>query len=118
MVGGMDGPTERAWHAQREAAIGLAEIWREIVDGTVRAAATPAGGEQTAALARQVAEYAAIAAQPLRDLLAGQRDFAEHIGRWAEMQREIADGMATWAAHQQEHLDALDRLLPPYGPRG
>jgi hypothetical protein len=113
----MDGPTELAWQAQRDAALRLAEIWRELVEGTVRAATqAPAGGEQVAALARQVAEYAAVAAQPLRDLLAGQRDFAEHVGRWADMQREIADGMATWSAHQQEHLDALDRLLPPYGP--
>lgn len=111
----MDGSLD----AQRAAAIRFAEIWRELLEGSARGASeslAAASGESVNALIRQAAEYAAIAMQPVRDLLEGQRDFAEHVGRWAQMQRELADSLAEWAARQQEYLDALDQMLPPHVP--
>lgn len=112
----MDGSTGDAFRAQREAALRLAAIWAELMEGTARGASQTlaASGEPVRTIAKEAAEYAAVATRPVRDVLEGQRAFAEHVGRWAAMQREIADGMAAWAEQQKEHLDALDRLLPPY----
>jgi hypothetical protein len=55
--------------------------------------------------------------QAIQNLVDGQRDFAEHMTRWAELQRDLADSMTAWASQQREYADALDRLLAPFSPR-
>ncbi|MGD9529924.1 hypothetical protein [Pseudonocardia sp.] len=102
------------WQAQREAATKLAGLWQEMVEQSMRGASDTfdAGNRSVDALTRQAQEYAAVLAQPMRDVVEGQRDFAEQVGRWAEMQRELAEELAAWSARQREYLDALDSLLP------
>ena len=46
-----------------------------------------------------------------------QRDFAEHMTRWAELQRDLADNMTAWASRQCECADELERLLTSFSPR-
>lgn len=106
------------WKAQREAATSLTGMWRSLVEQSVRGASSSveAGNRSVEALTRQAEEYAALFAQPIRDLVEGQRDFAEQVGRWADMQRETAEGLKEWSTRQREYLDALERLLPRRPP--
>ncbi len=116
----MDGAMDEAWRAQRDAATRLTQLWADLLESGTRSASQPlvaAQSDAVNALIRGAAEYATAAVQPVRDLIQGQRDFADQVNRWAEMQREIADGLASWAARQREYVDALDRLLPPFSPQ-
>jgi phytoene dehydrogenase-like protein len=117
----VDGPIEDVWRAQREAAARFTEIWRELLRTSAGPATSPgaaAGVEDLVqALTRSAADFAAAAFQPVRDLVDGQREFAEQMTRWAELQRDLADNMASWAARQREYADALDRMLSPFLPR-
>ena len=118
----MDDPMTSLVRAQQEAAARFARTWGEIA--TTAATAAASGGvadpqrqfqEQFEALTRSVTDYATAAAQPLRDLAAGQREFADRMARWAELQRELADSVATWADQQRRYADTLDRMVTPFG---
>jgi len=102
------------WQAQRTAAAKLAGLWQEMVEQSMRGASSSidVSNRSVEAITRQAQEYAAVLAQPMRDVVEGQRDFAEQVGRWAEMQRELAEELAVWSARQREYLDALEQLLP------
>jgi ABC-type transporter Mla subunit MlaD len=117
----VDGPIEDAWRAQQEAAARFTEVWRELLGsaaGLTTSPGTPAGVEdRVQALTRSAADFAAAALQPLRDLVDGQRQFADQMTRWAELQRDLADNVASWAARQREYADTLDRLLSTFLPR-
>jgi hypothetical protein len=54
--------------------------------------------------------------EAIQNLGNGQREFDEHMTRWAELQRDLADTMVAWASRQGEHADALERLLGPWKP--
>jgi hypothetical protein len=56
------------------------------------------------------------AIRAIQNLGDGQRDFAEHVARWAELQRDLADSMTAWASQQRDYADALDSLLTPFSP--
>jgi hypothetical protein len=117
----MDGSMEGVWRTQTEAAARFTEVWRELLEGSAGGASgSPASQlvqDHLAAITRSAADYAAVALGPIRDLVEGQRDFADRMTRWAELQRDLADNMASWAAQQREYADALDRLLAPFTPR-
>jgi hypothetical protein len=116
----MDGAMDEAWRAQRDAATRLTQLWADLLESGTRSASQPlvaAGSDAMNAMIRGAAEYATAAVQPVRDLIQGQRDFADQVSRWADMQREIAENMSSWAARQREYVDALDRLLPPFSPQ-
>ena len=78
----MDSPIEDAWRAQREAAAAqLTEVWRELLESTAGRTTRPHPQgleDQLQKLSRSAADYAAVALQPVRDLVQGQRDLAEH----------------------------------------
>ena len=116
----MDGAMDEALRAQRDAATRLTQLWADLLESGTRSASQPlvaASSDAMNAMIRGAAEYATAAVQPIRDLIQGQRDFADQVSRWADMQREIAENMAAWAARQREYVDALDRLLPPFSPQ-
>ena len=117
----MADPMEGVWRAQREAAARFTEVWRELLESsTARPSGSGASGgvqDPFAAVTRSAGEYAAVALKPIRELVDGQRKFADQMTRWAELQRDLADNMATWAAQQREYAEALDRLLAPFTPR-
>jgi len=115
----MDGPMESVWRAQREAAARFTDSWRDLLDGTTARpspAATAADVEERLReLVRTVTEHTAAVLAPLRDLAQSQREFADHMARWAELQRDLADDVAAWAGRQRQYADHLDGLLagPP-----
>ncbi len=117
----MDGSIEGLWRTQSEAATRFTQIWRELLESSAGAASGSAVSrlvqDQVDALTRSAADYAAVALGPIRDLVEGQREFADRMTRWAELQRDLAENMASWAAQQREYADALDRLLAPLAPR-
>ena len=117
----MTSPIESALQAQREAAARFTDVWRELLQSTADQPTRPQAAQglegQLQKLTRSAADYAAVALQPIRDLVQGQRDFADHMTRWAELQRDMADNMASWAAQQREYADTLDTLLAPFTPR-
>jgi hypothetical protein len=140
----MDNAMNELWRAQQNAATRAAEGWLGLLQpGANRAPQTPAppaaADEQAQAptdsdtipedttpevtidlatpevTGRDPAPLQAIEA--IQNLGNGQRDFAEHMARWAELQRDLADSMTAWASQQREYADALDRLLAPFSPR-
>jgi hypothetical protein len=142
----MDNAMNEMWRAQRDAATRLTEGWRELLQpGADRApqAPAPAADDQRQAptdndntpeettpedtpasdTTLEVSDpepaplQAIQAIQAIRNLGDGQRDFAEHMTRWAELQRDLADSMTAWASQQRNYADALDRLLAPFSPR-
>jgi hypothetical protein len=115
----MDGPVESVWRAQQEAAARFSEGWRALLESTsgrTGAGTSPGLPDPLQVLTRSAADYAAVALQPLRDLVSGQRDFADQMTRWAELQRDLADNMGSWAAQQREYADNLERMLAPFPP--
>ena len=116
----MDGPIEGAWRTQAEAAARVTEVWRELLESSAGTTGSPASRliqDHLDAVTRSAADYASVALKPVRDLVEGQREFADRMARWAELQRELAENMASWAAQQREYADALDRLLAPFAAR-
>ena len=111
---------EGIWQTQREAAAHFTEVWRQLLEGSAAATrGSPASQlfqDQLDAVTRSAAQYAAVALKPLRDLVEGQREFADKMARWADLQRDLADNMAAWAAQQREYADTLDGLLAPFTP--
>jgi hypothetical protein len=116
----MDGTVEGVLRAQQEAAARFSEGWRALLESTsgrTTGAGTPPGlPDPLQVLTRSAADYAAVVLQPLRDLVSGQRDFADQMTRWAELQRDLADNMGSWAAQQREYADNLERMLAPFPP--
>jgi hypothetical protein len=143
----MDNAMNELWRAQQDAATRAAEGWLGLLQpGAGRAPHTPApptaADDQTQAptdsdtpaedasedttpevttdsdTTPEVAGPAPLEAiEAIRNLGHGQRDFAEHMTRWAELQRDLADSMTAWASQQREYADTQDRLLAPFSPR-
>jgi hypothetical protein len=110
---GMGGPVESAWQEQRAAAARLMELWAAwpvLWPGRMPLRVRGASCRHSPAVSRT----AAAALRPLRELVDNQREFADHMTRWAELQRELADNVAAWAAQQRQYADALDALLAPF----
>jgi hypothetical protein len=135
----MNNPMNDLWRAQQDAATRFTDSWRELLQpATERAPQTPtppAEDDRTPEPGDTDPEdatdsdttheitgpepgslQASEAIQAIQNLSDGQRDFAEHITRWAELQRDLADSMTAWASQQREYADALDRLLAPLSP--
>jgi hypothetical protein len=135
----MNNPMTDLWRAQQDAAARMTESWSTLLQPT--ADRTSADAEDTAREpadtdpvdlvdsdatnidhSDEVAEpepepehqfepAALSAIQAIAVLGDGQRDFAQHMTRWAEHQRELADAMTAWASRQRDYADALDRVL-------
>lgn len=92
--------------------IGGEEVTEQATEQTVDSDDPPeVAGPESAAL------EAIQAIRAIQNLGDGQRDFAEHMIRWAELQRDLADSVTAWATQQREYADAVDRLLAPFsGP--
>ena len=134
----MDNAMNALWRAQQDAAARAADGWLGLMQpGADRASQTPdppvAAADQAEATDSGTREASSpedttpevVDAGPsllqvieaVQNLGNGQRDFAEHMTRWAELQRDLADSMTAWASQQREYADALDRLLAPFSPR-
>ncbi|MDT0349988.1 hypothetical protein [Pseudonocardia charpentierae] len=134
----MDNAMNALWRAQQDAATRAAEGWLGLLQpGTDQAPQTPAAPataddqDQAPPDSDTSDEVAApddtspeVGVEPaplevieaIRNLGNGQREFAEHMTRWAELQRDLADTMTAWASRQGEYADALERLLGPSKP--
>ena len=92
----MDGPVGSVWRRSRRRHP-FSEGWRALLESTAGqttgAGTSPGLPDPLQVLTRSAADYAAAALQPLRDLADGQRDFANQMTRWAELQRDLADNM-------------------------
>jgi len=136
----MNNPMNALWRAQQDAAARAAEGWLGLLqpeaDQAPQIPAPPAAadderqeptaGDTTPEVATpddSTTEDIGVDPAPLQAIEAmqnlgnGQRDFAEHMARWAELQRDLADSMTAWASRQREYADALERLLAPFSPR-
>jgi hypothetical protein len=138
----MDNAMNALWRAQQEAATRAAEGWLGLLQpGANQAPQTqappvaanaqdpPTDSDTTPEVATSediTPEVVAVEPAPpgplqaieaIQNLSNGQRDFAEHMTRWAELQRDLADSMTAWASQQREYADALERLLGPSSPR-
>jgi hypothetical protein len=136
----MDNAMNALWRAQQDAATRAAEGWLGLLQPGANQApqvpATPATADdqreapidsdttsEVAAPEDTTPEVVGVEPAPLQVIEAiqnlgnGQRDFAEHMTRWAELQRDLADSMTAWASQQREYADALERLLGPISPR-
>jgi hypothetical protein len=135
----MDNAMNALWRAQQDAATRAAEGWLGLLQpGANQAAQTPTPAtaaddqgeaptdsdttlevmtpEDTTPEVVGVEPAPLQAIEAIRNLGNGQRDFAEHMTRWAELQRDLADSMTAWASQQREYADALERLLGPFSP--
>lgn len=129
----MNNPMNDLWKAQQDAATRFTDSWRTLLptadDSTARSSRPPESDDRPAEIVENVGNTTAVepaheviepepeapdffrAIQALGD---GQRDFADHMTRWAEQQRELADSMTVWADRQRECADALNRVLAPF----
>jgi hypothetical protein len=136
----MDNAMNALWRAQQDAATRATEGWLGLLQpGTNQAPQDPAppataddqrpaptDGDATPEVATPedtIPEVVDVEPAPLLQVIEaiqnlgnGQRDFAEHMTRWAELQRDLADSMTAWASQQREYADALERLLGPISP--
>ena len=85
------------------------EVAEEVAEQIMDSDVTPEVADPESAALEAIQAIRAI--QNLGD---GQRDFAEHMTRWAELQRDLADSVTAWATQQREYADAVDRLLAPF----
>ena len=114
-------PTEAVLRAQERAAAGMRHAWDLLLKATaaspVPGAAAAVEGAQQAVTALTV--VASTAAQPLLALVAGQRELADQLDRWAQLQRETADVLGALATQQRLTADLLAVAVGPWiGPRG
>lgn len=132
----MTDPMTGLWRAQQDAATRMTEGWRALLQPSAdRAAGPPAPPEaadppqqpvdtdpaddtagDTPAEVSEPEPSVLDAFQAIQALSDGQRDFAQHMARWAELQRDLADTMASWASRQRDYADSLDRTLAPFSP--
>lgn len=134
----MDNAMNEMWKAQQDAATRLTESWRTLLQpaaaGTARPPAPAEADDPTQQLvdtepedttasdingetSEPQPEFSAVDAfQAFQALRGGQRDFAEHLTRWAELQRDLADTTTALASRQRDYADALDRILGPFSP--
>jgi hypothetical protein len=96
-----DNPMDELWKAQREMSQRIVDAWRQFVPTAAEASGRPELPlEQMRVLMQAMAELAASSAEPLRALLAAQREMSERLARWAQLQRDLA-----------EEVDALSEQL-------
>jgi hypothetical protein len=134
----MDNAMNEMWRAQQNAAARVTEGWLGLrqpgANPTLKdQAQAPTGGdtgaedttEDTAdsdttpevAGAESVSLQVMQAIREIQNLGQGQRDFAEHMTHWAELQHDLADSMTAWAKQQRDYADTLDRLFARFsGP--
>ena len=110
------------WRAQRDAARRVIDVWGQLLcSSALGSGRRQEVQDQLQALVRSASDYAGAAIGPVRDLVRGQRELAERMARWAQLQHELADQVAEWARIQRGVADALERMLPPFdlpGDRG
>lgn len=111
-----DRPSETVLRAQERAVAGMRQAWDLFLKATaaspVPGAAAAAEGVQQAANA--LTSVASTAAGPLLALVAGQRELADKLDRWAELQRETADVLAALAQQQRLTADLLGAVVAPF----
>ena len=133
----MNNPMNELWRAQQDAAARMTESWSALLQPTADrisseaddAAREPVDTDPVDLLdsdatdidqsdevvepepEHQLEPAALNALQAIESLGDGQRDFAQHMTRWAEHQRDLADAMTAWASRQGDYADALDRVL-------
>jgi hypothetical protein len=133
----MDNAMNALWRAQQDAATRAAEGWLGLLQPGANQAPEPpdaAAADQPEAPTDSdtpevvtpedtTPEVIDVGPSPLQVIEAiqnlgnGQRDFAEHMTRWAELQRDLADNLTAWASRQRECADELERLLTSFSPR-
>lgn len=110
-----DRSSETVLRAQQRAVAGMRQAWDLLLKAT---AASPVPGAAAAWEGVQQATsaltaVASTAAQPLLALVAGQRELADKLDRWAELQRETADVLAALAQQQRITADMLGAVIAP-----
>ena len=134
----MDNAMNELWRAQQDAATRLTESWRTLLQPAADRAAQPptppeaddpaqepvdvdAGYTIESDTSGEVAEAGPSALeviQAIQALSQGQRDFAHHMTRWAELQHGLADSLTAWATRQRDYADALDGILTTFSGPG
>lgn len=114
-----DRSSEAVLRAQERAVAGMRQAWdlllKATAAGPVPGAAAAGEGFQHAA--RALTSVASTAAQPLLALVAGQRELADKLDRWAELQRETADVLTALAEQQRLTADLLGVVIAPLAGR-
>jgi hypothetical protein len=109
-----DSAIESVRKAQVAAVRQVEDFWRQLMRNY--AAAVPGGPEvqsQLESLGSGILEYMETLNAPLREMMAGHREFADQMARWAEMQGELAAQMGAWARKQQGLAGNMQSLLSP-----
>lgn len=87
-----DNPMDELWKAQREMSQRIVDAWRQFAPTTADASGPPEMPlEQMRVLMLAMAELASSSAEPLRALLAAQREMSERLAHWARLQRDLAE---------------------------
>ena len=111
-----DRSSETVLRAQERAVAGIRQAWDLLLKATaaspVPGAVAAVDGVQQAASA--LTAVASTAAQPLLALVAGQRELADKLDRWADLQRETADVLAALAKQQRLTADLLGVVIAPW----
>lgn len=105
--------------AQEKALTGLRDAWDLALSTTARAPVPGAKGA-TEGLQQAVEALAVLAGSatgPLRELVDGQRELAEKLERWAELQRDTADVISGLAKQQKLTADLLGATIAPFDRR-
>lgn len=111
-----DRSSETVLRAQERAVAGMRQAWDLLLKATAASplpgAAAAVDGVQQATSA--LTAVASTAAQPLLALVAGQRELADKLDRWADLQRETADVLAALAKQQRLTADLLGVVVAPW----
>ncbi len=97
------------------------ELVTDTFEGVVRAGRAGASGithpeetlERVTSLIAAVGDLAASSTRPMESLLASQRNLANAMTAFAELQMEVAEVVARMAANHTAVVDALDALASP-----
>lgn len=107
---------EAVLRAQERTVAGMRQAWDLLLKATAASplpgAAAAVEGVQQAATA--FTAVASTAAKPLLALVVGQRELADKLDRWAELQRETADVLAALATQQRVTADLLAVVIAPW----
>ena len=110
-----DSAFESVRQAQKGAVRQVEELWRQLARNyaTAMPGAPLEIQSQLESLGSGILGYFDTMNAPLREMMAGHREFADQMARWAELQGELAEQMSAWARKQRDLADTMDSLLSP-----
>ncbi len=115
----MDTSIDALLRAQEKALAGLSDAW-QLVLKTTAAAPVPGAKGATQGVQQAVEALAALAESatgPMRALVDGQRELADTLERWSELQRDTAEVISALARQQRLSADLLSATIAPFQRR-